>query len=199
MKDFFYYSMIRSKDEDTTKTRKLNGTVPLNELPNLMRAMGYYPTNQEVNNMKDEVKFSVYSDLGDPTNTVDMDTFIRLFVNHRPVYGIGKNNIEDAFKALASDQGSIQLTRGKFLYIKSILISLFLNRWTDRYFQTRWRGLWWWGAWWSIRIFGWKESLYSGSSKRLYHCRRVRIWSSWIWRIWRRRWGNWGCWGSCFR
>jgi WD40 repeat protein len=44
MKDFFYYSMIRSKDENTTKTRKLNGTVPLDELPNLMRAMGYYPT-----------------------------------------------------------------------------------------------------------------------------------------------------------
>jgi hypothetical protein len=36
-----------------------------------------------------------------------MDTFIRLFVNHRPVYGIGKNNIEDAFKALATDTGSI--------------------------------------------------------------------------------------------
>lgn len=44
MKDFFYYSMIRSKDESTTKTRKLDGTVPLAELPNLMRAMGYYPT-----------------------------------------------------------------------------------------------------------------------------------------------------------
>ena len=48
MKDFFYYSMIRSKDENTTKTRKLDGTVPLEELPNLMRAMGYYPTEQEV-------------------------------------------------------------------------------------------------------------------------------------------------------
>mmetsp|Transcript_5412 Transcript_5412/g.4960 ORF Transcript_5412/g.4960 Transcript_5412/m.4960 type:complete len:276 (-) Transcript_5412:537-1364(-) len=44
MKDFFYYSMIKSKNENTTKTRKLNGTVPLDELPNLMRAMGYYPT-----------------------------------------------------------------------------------------------------------------------------------------------------------
>ena len=44
MQDFFYYSMIRSKDEHTTKTRELNDTVPLVELPNLMRAMGYYPT-----------------------------------------------------------------------------------------------------------------------------------------------------------
>ena len=115
MQDFFYYSMIRSKDENTTKTRKLDGTVPLNELPNLMRAMGYYPTEAEVRNMTEEVKFSVYSDLGDPTTSVEIDTFIRLFVNHRPVYGIGKNNIEDAFAALAGDVGSLQLTREELL------------------------------------------------------------------------------------
>jgi hypothetical protein len=113
MKDFFYYSMIRSKDENTTKTRKLDGTVPLEELPNLMRAMGYYPTEQEVQNMNDEVKFSVYTDLGYPTTSVDLDTFIRLFVNHRPVYGIGKNNIEDAFKALNGGNSENTLTRGK--------------------------------------------------------------------------------------
>ena len=64
MKDFFYYAMIRSKDENTTKTRKLDGTVPLEELPNLMRAMGYYPTEMEIQNMKDEVKFSYFTETG---------------------------------------------------------------------------------------------------------------------------------------
>jgi hypothetical protein len=44
MNDFFYYSMIRSKKENTTLTRKLDGKVPVDELENLMRAMGYYPT-----------------------------------------------------------------------------------------------------------------------------------------------------------
>jgi hypothetical protein len=106
MKDFFYYSMIRSKDENTTKTRKLDGTVPLDELPNLMRAMGYYPTEHEVKQMKDEVMFSEYSEDGIQTTSVDMDTFIRLFVNHRPVYGIGKGNIDEAFKALVSESGN---------------------------------------------------------------------------------------------
>jgi hypothetical protein len=65
--------------------------------------------------MKDEVKFSVYSDKGYPTTTVDMNTFIRLFVNHRPVYGIGKNNIEDAFKDLAGDKGNLSLTRDELI------------------------------------------------------------------------------------
>jgi hypothetical protein len=44
-----------------------------------------------------------------------MNTFIRLFVNHRPVYGIGKNNIEDAFKALTGDSGNIALTRDELI------------------------------------------------------------------------------------
>lgn len=107
--------MIRSKDENTTKARRLNGTVPLEELPNLMRAMGYYPTQQEVDNMKDEVKFSNFAETGQHVQAVDLPTFIRLFVNHRPVYGIGKNNIEDAFKNLLSLEGGAKgaLSRGK--------------------------------------------------------------------------------------
>lgn len=95
--------MIRSKDENTTNTRKLGGEVPLDELPNLMRAMGYYPTLQEIDNMKDEVKFLTFSEKGEQKSSVDLDTFTKLFVNHRPVYGIGKNNIEEAFAALVSD------------------------------------------------------------------------------------------------
>jgi len=98
--DFFYYSMIRSKKENTTKTRKLEGQVPVDQLPNLMRAMGYYPTQQEITNMMNEVRFSSYTTMGEPKLDVDLPTFIKLFVNHRPVYGIGKNNIDEAFKAL---------------------------------------------------------------------------------------------------
>ena len=118
MKDFFYYAMIRAKDENTTKTRKLNGTVPLEELPNLMRAMGYYPTQQEVDNMKDEVKFSNFAETGQHVNAVDLNTFIRLFVNHRPVYGIGKNNIQEAFLSLISEENKERgvLTRGKSIH-----------------------------------------------------------------------------------
>lgn len=121
MKDFFYYSMIRSKGEDTTGARKLDGTVPLHELPNLMRAMGYYPTEHEVQQMTDEVKFSEYSEDGKQIKNVDLNTFIRLFVNHRPVYGIGKNNIDEAFTSLCTDVkdggvGDGYLSKGKYYF-----------------------------------------------------------------------------------
>ncbi len=109
MKDFFYYSMIRSKDENTTKTRKLDGTVPLEELPNLMRAMGHYPTEQEIQNMIDEVRYSNFTETGQKVTSFDLDTFVRLFVNHRPVYAVGMPHIEQAFGALlgGDKKGSI--------------------------------------------------------------------------------------------
>jgi hypothetical protein len=50
--------------------------------------------------MKNEVRFSNFTESGEYVNAVDLNTFIRLFVNHRPVYGIGKNNIEEAFGSI---------------------------------------------------------------------------------------------------
>ncbi len=52
LKDFFYYSQIRSKDEHTTKARKLDGKVPLSAIANMMRSMGFYPTQKEIENMQ---------------------------------------------------------------------------------------------------------------------------------------------------
>ena len=90
MNDFFYYSMIRSKKENTTKTRKLDGKVPVDEINNLMKAMGYYPTKLEEKNMYDEVRNQCLASDGTPTTHIGLNEFIKLFVNHRPVYGIGQ-------------------------------------------------------------------------------------------------------------
>ena len=57
--------------------------------------------------MQNEVRFSSITESGQPNLSVNFETFIKLFVNHRPVYGIGKNNIEDAFKALMEDSEDV--------------------------------------------------------------------------------------------
>lgn len=104
LKDFFYYSQIRSKDEHTTKARKLDGRVPLEAIADMMRSMGFYPTNQEIENMKNEIKFSKYLETGEYVTELEINSFLKLFVNHRPVYGIGKNQIVEAMKVIT--QGS---------------------------------------------------------------------------------------------
>lgn len=44
--DYFFYALLRTQGEDTTAERSSADTVPLSEVPNIMRALGYYPTEQ---------------------------------------------------------------------------------------------------------------------------------------------------------
>lgn len=134
MKDFFYYSQIRSKKENTTKARKLEGSVPLGEIGYLMRAMGYYPSQQEIDNMINEVKYSKFTDTGKVVNYLDMDTLLRAFVNHRPVYGVDRNEIKNAFNVLSKDGSVVRekliellLAKGEYMNdgeLKGCLMSL---------------------------------------------------------------------------
>jgi len=60
-----------------------------------------------------ELRYSVLADKCEPNTHVPLDTFIQLFVNHRPVYGIGKNNIEEAFNALLMTKANGDYNSGK--------------------------------------------------------------------------------------
>lgn len=115
MKDYFYYAMVKSKTEDTTKTRKLDGKVPIDQLGNLMRAMGHYPTNKEIENMKNEVEFGNYTENCEKVDRFDLNTFVRLFVNHRPVKSIEQQEIDEAFQILFEEKNKNKVDREDFL------------------------------------------------------------------------------------
>ena len=87
LKDFFYYSQIRKEEENTTKAHKLDGKIPLKEIPNLMIALGHYPSTKEIENMKNEVKYSHLSSDGNVKN-LSLKDFVKLFINHRSPYGL---------------------------------------------------------------------------------------------------------------
>lgn len=48
MEDLFYYAQILHQGENTTATRMVSEKVATKQIPNLMRAIGYYPSNEEV-------------------------------------------------------------------------------------------------------------------------------------------------------
>mmetsp|Transcript_42036 Transcript_42036/g.105703 ORF Transcript_42036/g.105703 Transcript_42036/m.105703 type:complete len:986 (+) Transcript_42036:60-3017(+) len=100
MKDYFYYSQIRSQDEDTTKARMLDGMIPVTEIPHLMCALGYFPTQLEIKNMTAEVKYSKFGETGEYVDRIGFDDLVRLYVNHRPVFAVGPAQIKQAFEAM---------------------------------------------------------------------------------------------------
>ncbi|CAM9681994.1 unnamed protein product [Heterosigma akashiwo] len=62
--DYFYYCQLRAQGEDTTEERRAEGRVKLAELPNLMRALGHYPSEAAVAEMVAEVKYSRFTATG---------------------------------------------------------------------------------------------------------------------------------------
>ncbi len=102
MVDYFYYSQLRAQGEMSTDTRSTDGRVPLEEIPNLMRALGYYPTERDIENMTSEVKYANYLVDGTVADSINFDDFVRLYINHRPVFGISKEQIQDAFATISN-------------------------------------------------------------------------------------------------
>ncbi|KAJ9464275.1 77 kDa echinoderm microtubule-associated protein [Diplonema papillatum] len=101
--DYFYYAQIRSQGEETTAKRTIEGTIPFTQVPNLMRALGYYPSEKEIQNMTFEIYTKYGKLMGTDEIFIDFETFLKLYVNHRPVFGINKSNIEAAFAAIGAD------------------------------------------------------------------------------------------------
>jgi hypothetical protein len=107
MKDYFYYSQIRSQGEDTTKARTLDGTLPADEIPHLMCALGYFPTQLEIQNMITEIKYSKFSETGEVVERVGFEDFVKLYVNHRPVFAVGPRQVQLAVDAMKREEGPL--------------------------------------------------------------------------------------------
>ncbi|KAK7194561.1 WD domain, G-beta repeat [Novymonas esmeraldas] len=115
--DYFYYAQIRAQGEETTAKRVLLGAIPFAQMPNLLRSLCYYPSEQEIGHLTYEVA-NMYSPRDEPLAEVDVDAilldfsqFMRLYINYRPVFGITRQDIEAAFAALGADRVSGEINR----------------------------------------------------------------------------------------
>merc|ERR1712087_644761 len=101
MVDYFYYAQLRAQGEDTTEARRITGRVPVSEIGNLMRALGYSPSEHEVEEIVQGVT------LAGMNESIGFDDFLKLYINHRPVLGISKEQIAAAFKAIGGDESGL--------------------------------------------------------------------------------------------
>lgn len=104
--DLFSYAQIHSQGEASTAPRRAGSTLPTAELPALMRGLGFYPTTEEVEIMLAEARSLQAGSSGGSSGggDVDLATVIRLFVNHRPVVAVGREEIARAFATVAGSR-----------------------------------------------------------------------------------------------
>ncbi|XP_053555739.1 cilia- and flagella-associated protein 251 [Bombina bombina] len=119
LEDYFYYAQLRSQGIDTMEARNVSTHIPLKEIPFIMRALGFYPSEQEVENMLNEVKFSEYVDTGKQVTEINLGDFIKLYINHRPAFGINMKEVEYAFQVLgfSNEKKEPIVSRGALLQL----------------------------------------------------------------------------------
>lgn len=83
IEDYFYYAQLKQQGLSSMEERKVSDRCPLEQVPNIMRALGFYPSAQEAQDMKNEIKFSKYVDTNEYVNDVSLHDLIKLYINHR--------------------------------------------------------------------------------------------------------------------
>ncbi|KAJ8603503.1 hypothetical protein CTAYLR_005116 [Chrysophaeum taylorii] len=94
--DFFYYLQLRRQGEDATDQRKCDGTIHIADVPVIMRAVGFYPSETDIANMVAEIRYSEFATTGEIVDRVRMDDVLKLYVNHKPTRPIDLAQIQDA-------------------------------------------------------------------------------------------------------
>ena len=58
--EYFYFCQLRAQGEDSMNVRTVSGEIPIEEIPSLMRAVGFYPSEGQVLDMLNEVQGPLY-------------------------------------------------------------------------------------------------------------------------------------------
>merc|ERR1719263_2113298 len=76
-------------------------------IPDLMCALGFFPTQLEIENMITEIKYSKFSETGEVVERVHFEDFVKLYVNHRPVFAVGPKQVAAALEAMKKEEGPL--------------------------------------------------------------------------------------------
>ncbi|KAM6155773.1 cilia- and flagella-associated protein 251 [Rhynchocyon petersi] len=117
LEDYYYYSQLRSQGIDTMESRAVSEHICLSELPFIMRAIGFYPSEEMIDNMFNEIKFGEYVDTGKLVDKISLPDFLKVYINHRPPFGNTMGDIQHSFAVLGhtNSEGKKAIQRKDFL------------------------------------------------------------------------------------
>merc|ERR1712098_422173 len=70
----------------------------------MCRALGYYPTEKENEDMMNEIKYKDYMNAGQLLNEITLEEFIQLYINHRPIIKEDFVELKKVFKIFGDEK-----------------------------------------------------------------------------------------------
>jgi Ca2+-binding EF-hand superfamily protein len=101
--DVFSYAQVHAQGEDSSLPRMAGTSIPSSELASVMRALGYFPTAEELTALVNESNHSSSSSTsshGESSGSVDLSTLVKLYINHRPVLPPTGNDLKRALEII---------------------------------------------------------------------------------------------------
>lgn len=86
---FFLLSQTRAQGDVVAGPREISDTVPLDHIPELMCAMGYYPTQSDITDIISTLASAAALRKEPKPTTIDLERLLYLYYNFSPVDGVG--------------------------------------------------------------------------------------------------------------
>ncbi|XP_037089440.1 cilia- and flagella-associated protein 251-like [Pollicipes pollicipes] len=100
LEDLVYYTELVCQGEDLLDERQVSQRVPLHCVTDILRAIGFFPAEKEVEDMINEVRYREYAETGQLVEEVNLDDIIQLYLNHRPVVAVSADQLAWALQTL---------------------------------------------------------------------------------------------------
>ncbi|KAI5061286.1 hypothetical protein GOP47_0023791 [Adiantum capillus-veneris] len=110
IKEYFFTSQIFSQGESFANERVLDDTVDIDQLHNLLCALGVFPSFHELQEILTEIKETIPMQ-----KSISFNDFLPIFLNHKPTMDLDASTFQHAFSALGADSGSGRLNMDLFL------------------------------------------------------------------------------------
>jgi cilia- and flagella-associated protein 251 len=82
------FGQVRAQGEECSTSRAITGRLPLDHIPELMCALGYYPTQAEITDMISNMAYSAALQGEEKPVDTSLETFLYLYHNFKPVHGV---------------------------------------------------------------------------------------------------------------
>lgn len=87
-----------------------------------MQALGYYPTDKEIDDLLNEIKYDHVTVDGEVVEAVEIGELVKLYINHRPVQDCAEEDISRALRDVMLGQGQGEDTKSRNTYDTAMLL-----------------------------------------------------------------------------